>query len=153
MISLCLSTMSVRVGLCTLPTERKLLPIWPLASEMNLVRTAPQARSMTCLVSADSANRWSGSVSCLNAPSISNLVRALKRTRRTERGGFSRSDTVSSPMSSPSRSKSVAIMTSSHSMASSLNVCRMLRAVTLLAGWALTRSLGSTLDQSLNSGG
>ena len=89
----------------------------------------------------------------MKALSISYLVKALKRTRRTDRGGFSSKVTVSRPISSPSLSKSVAIITSSQSWASSLRVWRMLRAVTRLAGLVLTSSTGSTLDQSLNSGG
>ena len=103
-ISSCLSTRSLSVGLCTLPTDMKFFPTCPEDREMSLVRTAPQERSMICLASAASASFSLGSVRLSNAASTSPLVRALNLALLTEPMSAPISLTVSMPMSSPSRS-------------------------------------------------
>jgi len=74
--------------------------------ERNLVRTAPQTRSMTWRVSPAEASAWSTSTGFAKAWSTSSGVSALNRLRRTLTSGFSSSTTASAstPMSSPSRS-------------------------------------------------
>ena len=71
---------------------------------MNLVSTAPHAKSIFCLHSAESASFMSGSVRSLNAVSISSLVNALNLALFISLPSVSRSLTASIPMSSPSRS-------------------------------------------------
>ena len=103
-ISSCLSTRSLSVGLWTLPTDMKFFPTCPEDREINLVRTAPQDRSMICLASAASANFSLGSVRLSNAASTSPFVRALNLALLTDPIPMPISLTVSIPMSSPSRS-------------------------------------------------
>ncbi len=48
LISFSFFTRRARVGDCTLPIDRKFFPRLFAVSEINLVKTAPQARSITC---------------------------------------------------------------------------------------------------------
>ena len=142
-----------RVGLCTLPTERKSLPSLPEAMDMRRVRTAPHARSMYCLDSAERARFMSRSVRFWKAFSISDLMRALNRALLTFMEGFTCfiSSTASIPMSSPSLSKSVAIITVSHSFASLFSMFPMARAWTSFTGSTHISSSGSTFFHWLYS--
>ena len=67
---------------------------------MNLVRTAPHARSMRWRHSAESASFSSGSVSCANAVSISCLVNAENLALPTFFPARLRSRAVSRPIES-----------------------------------------------------
>ena len=113
------------MGLCTLPTDMKFIPTCPEDREMSLVRTAPQARSMIWRASAASARFLSGSARLSKADSTSPFVRALNLALLTRVRSAPASRTVSIPMSSPSRSKSVAMMISSAFDARLLIIPRM----------------------------
>ncbi len=82
MISLSLSTIRARVGLCTLPTERNSWPSLSEASDTNLVSDAPQMRSMTCLASAELARDRSILTRFLKDAFISSLVNDENLTRQ-----------------------------------------------------------------------
>ena len=152
-ISSFLSTRSFRVGLWTLPTDMKLLPTCPDDRDMSLVRTAPHDRSTICLASAAAASLSSGRVRSEKAASISPLVRALNLALLTLLMSASAYFTVSMPMSSPSLSKSVAMMISSAVLMSCLIAERMLLTRTVLICGAYIRSSGELALQSLYSEG
>ena len=120
---------------------------------MSLVRTAPQDRSTICLASAASARRSSGSARFSKAASTSPLVRALNLALFTIDMSTPISLTVSMPISSPSLSKSVAMMISWDWAASDLIVLRMDFTRTFFTWGALTSSTGEMPPQSLYSSG
>ena len=82
-ISFSLSTIMPSVGLWTRPTLKILLPPRFAAILMNLVREAPQTRSISCLASPAAARSKSTVVGFSNAAAISGLVIAENMARLT----------------------------------------------------------------------
>ncbi|OGS50913.1 MAG: hypothetical protein A3K65_06510 [Euryarchaeota archaeon RBG_16_68_12] len=148
-------TISARVGLWTRPTERKSRPSCFEAMEMKRVRAAPHARSTIWRDSADSARGTSMSTRFAKDSSISAFVREEYRARFTATSGFTfrMTSRASVPMSSPSRSKSVATITSSTPPASSVRASTMPGSVTRLIGSTHTSSFSFVPVQLLNSSG
>src|SRR5829696_1435516 len=107
--------MRTSVGDWTRPTERKAFPYRFVARETQRVNVAPQIRSISCRASPAAASSLETSTRLSNARVTSPLVSAEKRERSTWSMSLglasNASDNASTPMSSPSRSKSVAITT------------------------------------------
>jgi hypothetical protein len=128
-----------------------------VARETQRVRVAPQIRSMSCRASPASARSLETSSSSSNARPTSPGVRAEKRARSTWSMSFGfaskTSESASTPINSPSRSKSVAMTTLSAFFASEVMACATPFSETDFRIWASMSSRGSTFCQFEYSSG